>query len=93
MNIRSSVFRRKFSFNLHKNMKIVLSKMTFNKDFLHTGNRGDLYPTVFEGGISDGNLTERVHDGKYTVTAADGAYRARLIGEYFPLRHLRGNRT
>ena len=84
MDIRNSVFRRKFSFNLHKDMRIVLSKMTFNKDFLHTNNRGDLYPTVLEGGIADGNLTECVHDGKYTVTATGGAYRTRLIGEYFP---------
>ena len=85
MNIRDTVFKRRFSFNMRRNDGIVLSKMTFFKDFLNTGGRGDLYPVAKECGIeSPSSIRESVALGNFNVECEAGAARSRIIGGFFP---------
>jgi|GEM_PF-786308 len=72
-------FRRKFSVNPYKTMRLPLGEMSFYKDWLHT-DRGDPYPVTW--GAADAPLTEKTADGSLDVTG-EGA-RARLLGQHFP---------
>lgn len=45
MNILNTEFRRLFSLNFYKEKRLMLSKSSFEKDFINT-QRGDLYPLV-----------------------------------------------
>lgn len=81
--IHEMKFRRKFSVNPYKSLKLPLAGMSFAKDWLHT-DRGDPYP-----------LTERTGEGRLTAVTGDGCYsaanrssapaaEARLLGQHFP---------
>lgn len=71
-----SEFKRKFSFSMYKNLKIMLGEMSFLKDFVHD-TRGDLYPVIQ---ISD-DCAECVENHVYKVTK--GSVR-RLFCQFFP---------
>ena len=47
MILSDVTFKRKFSFSAYKNHKILMSEMTFTKDFV-TDKRGDLYPILYK---------------------------------------------
>jgi hypothetical protein len=47
MILSDVTFKRKFSFSAYKNHKILMSDMTFTKDFV-TDRRGDLYPVLYK---------------------------------------------
>ncbi len=76
-------FRRKFSVNPYKSLRMKLGEMSFWKDWLHT-DRGDPYPITACGG--EGELTEATADGRLTVhnDSDKTAARARLLGQHFP---------
>ncbi len=78
MNFSDMIFRRKFSLNLRKNLKVPLSSMTFTSDFTNTV-RGDLYPII----SSVGDVTERVAGAAYTVLSKNGSIE-RLMSSFFP---------
>ncbi|MBQ8290578.1 MAG: hypothetical protein IJY01_06900 [Clostridia bacterium] len=60
-------FRRVFSCNHRRDLRVRLAEMSFTSD-LYDGNRGDLYPVVYKRG----EHTERWGDGTYTHTVSDG---------------------
>lgn len=71
--------------NMRRSEGIVLSKMTFYKDFLNTGGRGDLYPVAYEEGTaSPESICEEVDCGRFYVRCQPTARRLRVIGGYFP---------
>lgn len=72
-------FKRKFSLNLYKSEKLMLSKMTFGNLPLKT-NRGDIYPTVLE----NGSFSDTCIGGRYVFTPDKYSSTARLIGAYNP---------
>lgn len=76
-------FRRKFSVNPYKTLKMPLCAMSFAKDWLHT-DRGDPYPLLERSG--EGSLTAATGDGCYRVANASSATaaEARLLGQHFP---------
>ena len=74
-NLHEMKFRRKFSVNFYKNLKLKLGEMSFYKDFIND-RRGDLYPII---GKSQ-NCDECVRGGHYFVNGRA----ERLIGGHFP---------
>ena len=78
MNFSDMIFRRKFSMNLRKNLKIPMAKMTFTSAFLDTV-RGDLYPVI---SASEGAV-EHVNLHGYRVNA-EGGHVERLMSAFFP---------
>lgn len=71
-------FRRKFSFNSYKNLRMKMGEMSFSSDFTFS-ERGDMYPVIRK---SD-NLREKVSDGKYILNTTSGkAEILRLFGQY-----------
>ncbi len=75
MNFKNVVFRRLFSLNLRKKLRIRLAVMSFENDFTDT-ERGNLYPAV----SLNSDTVERIENGVYSVS---GSVR-RLICEHFP---------
>lgn len=76
MNFENVVFRRLFSLNMRKKLRIRLAEMSFENDFTVT-ERGNLYPLI---SIS-GNTYEKIENGVYSVRG--GSFK-RLICEHFP---------
>ncbi len=76
-------FRRKFSVNPYKTLKMPLGEMSFWKDWLST-DRGDPYPVLAKSG--KGSLCEHTGDGRFTVRNRSDAPAAehRLLGQHFP---------
>lgn len=68
-------FKRKFSVNFRKNLKLELSKMSFSSDFTNM-KRGNLYPTLE---LQD--CEESLANGIYTVF---GLRLERVFSEFFP---------
>ncbi|MBO4933508.1 MAG: hypothetical protein J6I42_15185 [Clostridia bacterium] len=82
-SIYDMTFRRKFSVNPYKTLRMKLGEMSFWKDWLNT-NRGDPYPVIARAGA--GTLTETTADGRLTVRnfSRNPAAEARLLGQHFP---------
>lgn len=89
------IFRRRFSVNLYKSLRMPLGEMSLYTDWVNT-KRGDPYPLI----SSEGQLFEEIgRDTVYIARNASesvGIYR-RLLGQHFPyasyeliLRELRG---
>ena len=76
MNFSDMLWRRKFSLNLYKSLKVPMAKMTFTSDFTKT-ERGDLYPLIDK---EDG-AEEFVCPAKYAVR---GGASERLLSAFFP---------
>lgn len=75
-------FRRKFSVNPYKNLRMKLGEMSFFKDWLHT-DRGDPYPVLSE---DFQEIDEHTGDGRYSFrnSAKEGVAYSRLLGQHFP---------
>ncbi len=71
------IFRRKFSANLYKQLRLPLAQMTFTSDFIHA-DRGDLYPMLEK----QGDVTEEVSGSAYYVRGTGRLLR--LLGQHFP---------
>lgn len=76
MDFEKTVFRRIFSINLRKKLRIILAEMSFENNFTIT-ERGNLYPLI----TSDNKVIENIENGIYTVK--NGCIR-RLICQHFP---------
>lgn len=72
------IFRRKFSINPYRTLRLPLAGMSFYKDWLNT-SRGDPCPVTFAG---ETRPSERTGDGYYT--ARGKGLVCRLIGQHFP---------
>ena len=75
-------FRRKFSVNLYKNLRMPLGEMSLYTDWVNS-KRGDTYPII----SNDGELYEEVEKfATYLVknTSDTIATRRRLLGQHFP---------
>lgn len=74
-------FRRRFSVNPYKTLKMRLGEISFYKDWVNT-SRGDPYPIL----CREGNLVEKTGDGRFAVrnNSDSPARTARLIGGHFP---------
>ena len=71
-------FRRKFSFNSYKNLRLKMGEMSFTSDFTSL-ERGDLYPIVRKSE----NVQEKVSDGKYILSSPSGKSEVcRILGQY-----------
>ncbi len=81
--IYDMTFRRKFSVNPYKTLRMKLGEMSFWKDWLNT-KRGDPYPVIARA--EEGTLTETTADGRFTVRnfSRRPAAEARLLGQHFP---------
>ncbi len=82
-SIYDMTFRRKFSVNPYKTLRMKLGEMSFWKDWLNT-DRGDPYPVI--GHACEGSLNEITGDGRLTVRnpSESSAGLARLLGQHFP---------
>ena len=76
MDFASTEFKRLFSLNLYKNLKLKLSEMRFGKDFTVT-DRGALYPVLEKSADCD----ERVVHNRYLVKT--GSVK-RFVCRFFP---------
>ncbi|MBR3942569.1 MAG: hypothetical protein IKJ55_04360, partial [Clostridia bacterium] len=76
MNLFDTEFKRKFSISMYKNLKLMLGKMTFLKDFVNN-TRGDLYPILQKSE----DCKELVENNLYTVT--NGMVK-RIFCNFFP---------
>lgn len=76
MDFENVLFRRLFSVNLRKKMRIKLAGMSFENDFTVT-HRGNMYPAV---DILPGTA-EKIENGVYSVS---GGRIRRLVCEHFP---------
>ena len=73
-------FERKFSRNLYKTERLMLSQMRFGELPLTTA-RGDIYPSI----LGKGEFNEYCRDSRYHfVPTANGGESARLIGRFNP---------
>lgn len=74
-------FRRKFSVNPYKTLRMKLCEMSFYKDWIDT-SRGDPYPVLSR----EGSLSEKTGDGRFEVRnpSSSPASATRLLGQHFP---------
>lgn len=75
-NLHKMKFRRLFSVNFYKNLKLNLGEMSFYKDFIND-NRGDPYPLLGKSADCD----ERVAGGHYKIDVGEAE---RIICGHFP---------
>ena len=73
MKFSEMTWRRQFSLNMYKNLKLPMAEMSFARDFTDKV-RGDLYPLIAK---SEG-ATEYVGAGAYTLHSQNG-YSERLF--------------
>ena len=63
MRLSELEFKRRFSVNLYKNLRLMVAEMSMCKDWVND-KRGDPYPIMHK----TGNVAERVFGGSYTVS-------------------------
>ena len=78
-SIFDMTFKRKFSVNLYKNLKLKLGEMSFSGDWVND-DRGDMYPLLNESG----DFEETTRDFRYNIEASVPFAAERLLGQYFP---------
>ena len=78
MKFSEMTWRRQFSLNMYKSLKLPMAEMSFARDFTDTV-RGNLYPLITK---SEG-ATEHVGAGVYTLHSKNG-YSERLFAALFP---------
>jgi len=73
-------FKRKFSVNLYKTLRLKAGEMSMFKDWVND-RRGDPY-TVLD---REGDIREKISGAKYTVSSENGGRVERLLGSFFPI--------
>ena len=73
-------FRRCFSLNPYRRLKLDISEMSFSKDFI-SDKRGDPYPLL----ETEGDISESVSGGIYTLKSSSGGYVKRMFSQFFPI--------
>ena len=78
-------FRRRFSVNPYKTLRMKLGEMSLFKNWIDD-TRGDPYPVVSSNEQEGAALTEKVRGGRYCVqnNTERQLYKARLLGQHFP---------
>ena len=71
-------FKRRFSVNLYKNLRLKVAEMSMCKDWVND-KRGDPYTVLHR----DGEVNERVFGGSYTVKGSGSV--ARFISGFLPI--------
>ncbi len=79
MELHEIEFRRRFSVNLYRNLRLPMGSMSFFKDWVND-QRGDPYPCL----SCAGEVLERVGRGTYVLNSASGGHVRRLLGSFFP---------
>ena len=79
MNLEDLTFRRRFSQNNSRKLKLDCGEMNFEYDFT-SEKRGSLHPVL----ESVGDVTETVRNGTYEAFSHKGGAKSRLIGQFFP---------
>lgn len=80
MKLINANFKKRFSINFYRNLKLPMGEMSFHKDWLNTDGRGDPYPLT----ANDGVLCEALGGERYTVAFGGCGSVRRLLGAYFP---------
>ncbi|MCR5755150.1 MAG: hypothetical protein K6G30_10110 [Acetatifactor sp.] len=77
-------FRRRFSVNPYKQMRLPLGEMSCFKDWI-SDDRGEPYPVVLSN-EQESALEESLPDARYRVEnhTTETLYKARLLGQHFP---------
>ena len=78
MKLSELSFKRRFSVNLYKSLRLKTGEMSMCKDFVND-KRGDPYPVL----VRDGDITERLDNASYAVSG--GGRIARLVSGFFPI--------
>lgn len=78
-DISKLMFKRRFAVNFYKNLRLNLGRMCFANDFVNS-TRGDMYPIIEK----NGEISETVSCGKYTVIGKENSRISRFVGGYFP---------
>lgn len=79
MHLKDVIFKRKYSVNLYKNLRLKTLEMSMFKDFIND-KRGDPY-TVLK---KEGDIFEKIENASYFVSSKSGGYVNRLLGGFFP---------
>lgn len=77
--IYDMTFKRKFSVNLYKNIKLMLAQMDCFKDWI-SNKQGDPYPILSK----EGEVRESIADCCYVAEGEGNSFVRRLIGAYVP---------
>lgn len=75
MDFKNVIFRRIFSLNLRKKLRLKLAEMSFENDFTDI-SRGNLYPAI----SLSSETKEKIENGIYSVSGS----LKRLVCEHFP---------
>lgn len=78
MKLTEVKFKKRFCVNYYRNLTLPMGEMSFHKNWVTAGKRGDPYPLV----KSVGDVTETVASERYSL-CGPGEVR-RVIGAYFP---------
>ncbi|MBQ9131170.1 MAG: hypothetical protein IJX62_01690 [Clostridia bacterium] len=79
MELDEITFRRRFSVNLYRNLRLKMGEMSFYKNWVED-RRGDPYPVLSR----EGAPVEQVERGTYRIHSQDGGRICRLLGSFFP---------
>lgn len=84
-DIYDMTFRRRFSINPLKSLRLALGEMSCGKDWVNT-RRGDPYPVICGNEREDAQLAESLPDGRYRAynRSDEALWHARLLGQHFP---------
>ncbi len=82
--IEEMTFKRRFSINPYKKLRLPLGEMSCYKDWIND-RRGAPYPVVFSN-EGEAALTETLPNARYRVENLTGQplHKARLLGQHFP---------
>ncbi len=77
MELSNMTFRRKFSVNLYKNLRLPLGEMSLCKDWVND-KRGNPYPGIFR----DGDVFEKIENARYKVSSEKGGEIVRFVNDF-----------
>ena len=80
MELSKMTFRRKFSVNPYKKLRLPLGEMSLYKDFVND-KRGDPYPVT----VRTGDVSEKIDNAKYIASSNEGGYISRFLTDFFPI--------
>ena len=79
MKLNELLFRRRFSVNLYRNLRLKMGEMSLYKNWVDD-RCGDPYPLL----ETEGTVTESVGHGVYRAASVEKGRISRLLGSFFP---------
>ena len=79
MKLNELNFRRRFSVNLYRNLRLPMGEMDFYKDWVKD-DRGDPYPLL----VRTEGIHENLYFQSYSISASCAGGMRRLLGSFFP---------